>query len=314
MERGPIARSLRWTGSWLALGTLALPLGAALLLGSRALGMSLAELSALRPIRVFALALAIALVLAGLHAALDRSAGRCAASLGGLALLAGLAARALLGLAASADLGEGEPPGAFARFDAGPLARPPAIELRRGSLSSSGTLLVAVDGREQEVLPGKTQRIAGIEVRVVERGVAPRLVFESESGTGLDEMLVKLPRDPDARAYLETPVLPHRFHLSPARAAPATADDEQVPAALHLRVTRGKLKVLERDLAKGEVVKADHVSIKYLDGLPWARIEVARRPGATLLCTGLALLALGAALELRAWRARARRPSEAPAP
>ncbi len=313
MPRPPVARVLLWPGSPLALATLALPLCAGLLAGWRALGMSFGELAAVAPIRAYALALAAALAVSVLRGAFERRPGRCARSLGVLAVLAHGAVRALWSFSGILDAGEGEPPGAWARVAAGAHAsRPPPVELRE--VSPSGSLRVAVADRELELAPGRSYRVSGGHLRILEESIAPRIVFRNDAGATLEDALFKLPRDRLASDYIEIPVLPHRFYLSPASSVRAGAPDavQRLPDALHLKVTRGKLMLLDRDVAKGEVVKADHVAFQYLDGLPWARLELVREPGSFLLYAGVALLLAGAMLELRARRmVDANRPESA---
>ncbi|HEX9306952.1 MAG TPA: hypothetical protein VF894_05640 [Anaeromyxobacter sp.] len=303
--RLPSARALLWAGSPLALATVALPLAAGLLAGSRGLGMTAAELASVPPVRAYALALAAALAVAAVRGALERRTGRCALALGGLAILGFGAVRVLGAFTGFVDLGEGEPPGRWTQVAGGPLAsHPPTVEVRSVPPSSLAPLQLTVDGSATQLLPGTDLVVDGARLRVVEVGIAPRTVFVNEAGTTLDEVLVKLASSAPADTYLELPVLPHRFYLSRPRGAGPDAPGVELrtPDPLHLKVIRGKLTVLDRDVAKGESAKVDHITFKYLDGLPWARIELVREPGGALLYAGIALVLAGVALELYARR------------
>ncbi|HZZ83462.1 MAG TPA: hypothetical protein VFE30_02905 [Anaeromyxobacteraceae bacterium] len=272
--------------------------------------MSAVELASLPPLRAYGLALVAALAIAMVRGAAERRVGVCALALGGLAVLGHAVTHLTLGFSGVVDLGEGEPAGAWTRVIAGPrAAEPPALELRSVPVSASAPVRVALEGREMDLARDWSHHASGARLRVVETGIAPRLVFESVSGATLDEGLLKLPMEHAASDYLEIPILPHRFYLSRTSAAVA-GSELKVPDVLHLKVTRGKLTLVDRDLPKGEATKMDGFTVRYLDGLPWARIELERDPGAFLLYVGVALLLAGAAIELRARRSTSRASPE----
>ncbi len=134
--------------------------------------------------------------------------------------------------------------------------------------------------------------------RVAVQGPFPAPSFEVRGPDGalVERGLVKI--DPGKRDWFMVGILPHRLYLRVLEGEGGA--DPRSPERLHLRVQRGKLRVLERDLASGERVTFERLSFAFGPGDLWARVEVHHAPPAW---PGLALaaalfagaLALGAA-------------------
>jgi hypothetical protein len=195
------------------------------------------------------------------------------------------------------NAGVGEPRAPWERKDAGPLARSPAVEVLDLPTAPGGSARLLFDGREVSLPLGRATEVGG-GTFVAVQGPFPAPSFEvlGPDGVLVEKGLVKIA--PGKREWFMVGFLPHRLYLRVAEGAPGA--DPRSPERLHLRVQRGKLRVLERDVASGERVTFERLSFAFGPGDLWARVEVHHAPP---VWPGLALaaaifagaLALGAA-------------------
>lgn len=167
------------------------------------------------------------------------------------------------------ELGEGEPPGAWTRLWAGPFARPPAVEVLELPRDGAGEVRLSVFGREVQARPLEEVRAGGVRLRVTR--VAPVFAFElrRQDGEPLDGLLVKLhPGEPNEFGFER---MPHRI-MAPL--ADSTEVAVPVPDRLRLRVQRGKLLVVDQQVAPGRPLRFEGLSLAFGGGGRWARIEV----------------------------------------
>lgn len=182
------------------------------------------------------------------------------------------------------DLGEQEESAPWRAMERGALASLPVLYLGEVERGAASDVSLRVDGRVVRVPFGRRLDVGGGVVIEV-RGPFPAPRFTVKRGGALEaEGLIKL--EPGTREYIEPGILPHRLYLS----VPA---GEYVlgPAKLHLRVQRGKLKVLEREIARDERVEFEGVALTFSEGAAWVRAEVRKGPRPWLLI-GAALLAV----------------------
>lgn len=252
-------------------------------------------------VRIWAVALC-ACTAAGLVAAVRerrraRGVALLAVAVATVQLLAGWALR----FDGTLSAGIGEPHAPWERRDAGPLARAPAVELLELPVTNAPARL-RFDGREVSLPPGRPTPVRGGTTLTV-RGPYPAPSFEvtGADGARVEAGLVKI--DPGKRDWFMVGFLPHRLYLSVPEGG--IGPDPRAPQRLELRVQRGKLRVLDRELQPGERVSFERISFAFGAGEAWARVDVRRRAP---LWPGLVLAAaLGAgALALRAAGRRAR--------
>ena len=215
----------------------------------------------------------------------------CAASIA-LAVAAGSRYSGVL------ELGVGEPPGRWASLAAGPFASPPVVEVVALPSDGEGRAVLRIRGRDAEGRPGEPMRVGADRLQVTR--VAPAVAFElrRRSGELLDGLFVKLhPGEPNEFGFER---LPHRV-LAPLEASGDVT--VAAPAALRLRVQRGKLAVADQTVRRGEPLRFEGLTLGFGEGERWARIEArGGRPGGYRLALGFALLTVGAA-----WLDRRRR-------
>ncbi len=193
------------------------------------------------------------------------------------------------------DLGEHEEDAPWRALARGALALVPVISVGEVALGEDGGVDLNVDGRVRHVQPGRRADL-GAGLTVVVRGPypAPLCVVARRDGTTEVEGFVKL--SPGSREYLGLGVLPHRLYVSVP-----TGQDSITPTKLHLRVQRGKTRLLERDVSDAEEVEFEGLRFRFTGGPAWLRVDVRREPRSWLL--GVAALLASAAGAL-AWRAR----------
>jgi len=267
-----VRRVLDAAGSAAAVAAVAAPL--ALVLGAFALRRQPpGDALRLWSVRAWGAALAILVVLAAARALRERAAARAALLLGGAAaLLHGAAVWAFrLDATFAAGVGEVSPP--VERREVGPLARLPEV-LLQALAPGAGAARLLVGGRELSAPLGPATA-AGALTEVTVEGPFPAPSFEVVGEHNLDPTAGLLKIDPAKRDFFIVGFLPHRFYLSLPEGAAAA--DPRSPARLHLRIQRGKIRVLERDVAAEERVEFERLTFAYGAGDVWARIRVRRR-------------------------------------
>ncbi len=158
--------------------------------------------------------------------------------------------------------------------EAGPLAKPPVVELLELPADQGASARLRVDGREVSLPLGRAIRVQGATSLTV-RGPFPAPSFEvlGPDGARVEAGLVKV--DPGKRAWFMVGFLPHRLYLGVPEGG--LGANPRSPERLHLRVQRGKLRVLDRDVSPGERVTFERISFTFGPGDAWARVEVRRR-------------------------------------
>jgi hypothetical protein len=280
----------RATVSPLAIISLAAPLAGVALLAMAGWVEWAAALEA-RSARAWAVAAALALlsslVLAAVERQLAPALARAAVALAALQLLAAWAYR----VDGTIDAGEGEQWPAWRTLSFGPAGRPPDTRLVELPEDPGGTARVEIDGREVEVPVGREVRVeGGLAVRVRAPFGAPS--FEVRRASGVLESAGLLKLVPGERTWFEAAFLPHRFYVTLTADGPAGA-------RVRLRVQRGKVRLLDREVAPGEQVDVEGISVTLGPGARWSPIDVRRR---SPLWPGLSALVLAVAAGAAAWR------------
>ena len=246
-------------------------------------------LLAARSVRLWWALLAVALDVAAARAAAGRRWAGAVALLAALLACAQPAAWAAWRFRGECDAGEGEVAPPWRDVRAGGLAHAPELRLESVPATPAAPIRLLVEGRRVEARLGEAVKLGGglaVTPRAV--GVAPFFSVRRANGEVLDSGLVKI--GAEERGFMEVGFLPHRFHLrlppGPPGAVPAS-----IPETIHLRVERGKLKVLDRDVRAGEAVRFEGLTFTYgAEASRWVRLEVERRPRPVLAWAALALL------------------------
>jgi hypothetical protein len=200
------------------------------------------------------------------------------------------------------DLGEGEGGGEWRPERIGPAARLPQVEVVSLPERGEGMAQLRVDGREVSTVIGREVSLGGRDTLVI-RGAFVAPGFEVRRKGGAEEAAGYLKLVPGRREYFQVALLPHRFYLTlpPAEGLMAGA-----ATTLRLSVQRGKQVVVPaRDVALGEQVEFEGLTVKFQEGAPWARIEVHRSARRWLAAAAVALLGAAAALVVAERRRRA---------
>lgn len=252
-----------------------------------------------RSVRAWGAAGALVAAAALARAVVER---RPAAALG-LATALALAAAGLLDhrlrAEVAVDLGEGEA-GARWRARAGDGSWAPSDLIVQAIDLEGRTARLALEGREVSAPIGRRVRLDGRRSVLVESAhVAPLFTVARSDGAVEGQGLLKLA--PGERDYFQVAVLPHRFYLTRDVPSPGAA-----AGRLHLRVQRGKLKLVDRDVTLGEAVQFEGLSLTLVEGSRWARLSVRRDPPLAWLVAAPAVAAVAA------WTLRRRRGSAAP--
>lgn len=184
----------------------------------------------------------------------------------------------------------------------GPGGRAAAPDVRVEEVAP-GDVRLRLGGREERVPLGREISLGGgAFVRLEGPFPAPRFAVRRAGGSVEAEGFVKL--EPGQRAFLEPGILPHRLYVS------VPEGEGSSPDKLRLHVQRGKLRILEREVAAGEEVRFEGVSFSFGEGTAWVRVEARREPRPWALLVAAALGAVSFVLALRR-RSRAG-PGEAP--
>ena len=197
-------------------------------------------------------------------------------------------------------IGEGEITTEYASMDKGKWTAKPAIRVAalKTSRSENGTVVLGLDGQKKEIPLNRKLTQDGYSFRVLDRNIAPLFVLnESEGQDDLGGYIKLMPGD-GAGSYFHLGILPHRFYVGPpgevsSEEKSRNSGNEGTPASFHLRVVRGKLKVVEGELKKGETVEFEGNRLRYEDGAPWVRVEVRKERRHYALFTGLLITVAG---------------------
>lgn len=285
------ARLARVASSPMAIVAVAAPPAATALLGWSSV-LPWDEVVAARSVRAWTLAASVLVFMAVVRSALER---RLSAALAGAALLV-LAAFGIASVAprldVSADVGVGEEGFAWRAVRGPPPAQLPTLSVLE--VPERGPVRLRVDGRDVIADGGRAAVSGGVEV-TAEPFAAPSFSLRRMNGAVEGEGLLKVV--PGTAEYFQVALLPHRFYVT----IPATGALAALPDRLHLRVQRGKLKLLERDVALGETVEFEGLSLRFDPGQRWARVRLRAAPPRWALVAGIAL-AVGAMAA--AWRRR----------
>lgn len=209
--------------------------------------------------------------------------------------------------AGTMSLGVGEPSAQYTQVVAGPSAKAPTLSLEVLGVSGGRTpgCEVLLDQEPRKLRVGETLVAKGGSATLREVHAAPMFFIEERDGKRSVEGYLKLGEGPEENPYFQFGVLPHRFYLAPvADGDTASVGSGAIPAQrLHLQVTRGKLVLVDREVAAGEKVVVDGFSVGFEPGSGWVLLRVVTVSHRWPLILAAGLFAVAA---LTGWRRRGR--------
>lgn len=255
--------------------------------------VGLAALAGSRTVPLWLALLAAALAASGATSLMAGRPARGLAALAAALVAAQGCASAALTLDATIEAGEGEQSPPATRAFAGRLATVPRVRALALPGPGAGAALLSTALREVTAPVGREVEVGpGLRARVEAVFAAP--VFVVRHGDGNEETVGPVKLRPGVRQYFLTRALPHRFYVT-------TAAGGDPAAPLRLRVQRGKIDVLDRELRRGDALEFEGLSIAWTASAPWAPIRVRYAPRPWLAAGGgaLAIAALAVAARRR---------------
>lgn len=273
-------------------------------------GLTLLEISRLYSVRVFAVLLTLC-VLAWMIQSFYRRAFP-----GGLVLL-GLFFVLLHGIllsgfhfAASVGLGPGEELERYTAIELGPWASRGPIPLAVKEVDTGAeTCAVDLGGDGYVLAKGAPQAWRGFELTLHSVHDAPLFTLSTQRSGTLESAYMKMDIDARGGDFFQFRIIPHRFYVSRSRAdierwdrqngewtrRERTSRDSAAgqPRHIYMRVTRGKITLLERDLSEGKTLGFDGHRLRYERGVAWARIDIRKMQSAAVPVAGLVLAVAG---------------------
>ncbi len=149
-----------------------------------------------------------------------------------------------------------------------------------------------------EVVVGKSKKELPINgrmfwkwysIKVVGEAMAPFLIIDEQFGDIENGGFVRLPMTGEKAPYFHFGTLPHRFYLSLPENEKTVASGV-TPPVLKLRIIRGKLNVLTKDVKLGELVKFEGHTVRLENGASWVRLQVKDLSALYLFLFGTALM------------------------
>lgn len=268
-------RIAEWTGSYRTMICLLLPICLWWLIITPLCGVSTDIMASARTFQIFYLLLALSFV--------TRLVAEIRLQQSGLSFLfAGMLLLMVAGLfwygfrfSGTVELGMGEP---FSRYQAvkGPKWGPPPqlpLALESAPSQNFGRTVIVLNGKQKE-LPSDGRVIwKWFAVKFAGESMAPFLLIDEAVGEEDKAGFVRLPLEKEQPPYFTFGTLPHRIYLSlPPKGEPAKRG--VTPGTLTLRIMRGKINVLTKDVMLGEIVRFEGHSLRFENGSPWVRLEV----------------------------------------
>lgn len=197
------------------------------------------------------------------------------------------------------ELGKGE---SFSRYQSvrGPKwGAPPLLPVTLASAPSQnfGKTVVFVNGKLKEMPAEGRIFWRWFSVRYLGESMAPFLLIDEAIGEEDKAGFVRLPLEKEQPPYFTFGTLPHRFYLSlPFKGEPVK--NGVTPDALKIRIMRGKINVLTKDVKLGEIVRFEGHSLRFENGAPWVRLEVKDLRAWYLFFSGVFMTVAGCGLIL----------------
>jgi len=220
-------------------------------------------------------------------------------SMGILIIISGLALNFLYRFEGIAGLGEGESFMDYDSVEKGPLSKPPKFTITveniegdplkfdssvKVKIRSENKLIVLSQGRHVTDFLLPTSQFSLIRVEP-----APRFLITDKEGKELHTAFVKLNLYPQGKEdYFRSPSVAHRFYLS------ITGKPDK---PFNIKVVRGKLIIIDKEIAAGEEVEFEGLKISFPEISKWAEVEVRYYPGNILIMIGIVLSIAGVILQ-----------------
>lgn len=204
-----------------------------------------------------------------------------------------------------AGIGEGESFVDYDLVEKGPLSKPPkfaiAVEEIQGvPLKPDKSVKIKVRNEKKELVglfTGQSVRwssansptliswVSPIKIKVIRVEPAPRFLITDGKGKDLHSAFVKLNLYPIGREdYFRSPAVPHRFYMN----LTGKADKP-----FNIKVVRGKLIIVNKEIAIGEEVAFEGLNISFPEISKWAEIEIKYYPGNKLILIGIVMAIAG---------------------
>lgn len=173
------------------------------------------------------------------------------------------------------ELGKGE---SFSRYQSvrGPKwGAPPLLPVTLASAPSQnfGKTVISVNGKLKEMPAEGHIFWKWFAFKYVGESMAPFLLIDEAIGEEDKAGFVRLPLEKEQPPYFTFGTLPHRFYLSlPSKGE--SVKNGVTPGSLRIRIMRGKINVLTKDVRLGEIVRFEGHSLRFENGAPWVRLEV----------------------------------------
>jgi len=197
------------------------------------------------------------------------------------------------------ELGKGE---SFSRYQSvgGPKwGAPPLLPVTLASAPSQnfGKTVVFVNGKLKE-LPAEGHIFwKWFSVGYLGESMAPFLLIDEAIGEEDKAGFVRLPLEKERPPYFTFGTLPHRFYLSLSDKGESLKNGV-TPGSLRVRIMRGKINVLTKDVKLGEIVRFEGHSLRFENGSPWVRLEVKDLRAWYLFFAGILLSVVGCSIIL----------------
>lgn len=286
-------------GSNRTMACLLLPICLWMVTGLLIFGVSAEVMAASRALQVFYILLLLSLSVRVTTHALRRKAG--ASLLTGGILLVLLAGLFWYGFRfkGTFELGKGE---LFSRYQKvqGPNWGPPPllpIGLFSAPSQNNGKTTIVVNDRQKELPQDGSLYWKWYAIRLVGEAMAPFLLIDEAVGEVDKAGFVRLPLGKEPPPYFTFGTMPHRIYLT----MPETGTPKNpgvTPTTLRVRIMRGKLNVLTKEVRLGELVRFEGHSLRFENGSPWVRLEIRDLRPWYLLIAGLALSVAGVIVTL----------------
>lgn len=198
----------------------------------------------------------------------------------------------------TAELGVGE---AFREYQAAERGSWRAIKqlplaLATAPAQNYGKAVLILEGKRRELPLNGTMRWRGHSLKLAGESVAPLFLVDNAIGDENYAGYLKLAIGREKPRYFQFGTLPHRFYISyPEKAGEVKSG--VTPDILHLRVVRGKLNVLRKDVKRGESVEFEGHTVRFEEGAPWVRVEVKDMRPLYLFYAGALLIVAGVLLQ-----------------
>lgn len=192
------------------------------------------------------------------------------------------------------ELAKGEMFSRYQKIEGPRWAPPPQlpIGLQSAPSQNNGKTAIIVNGRQRDLPPEGPLYWKWYAIRSMGEAMAPFLLIDEAVGEEDKAGFVRLPLGTEAPPYFTFGTLPHRIYLSMLESATRTQAGV-TPPTLRVRIMRGKLNVLTREVRMGELVTFEGHSLRFENGSPWVRLEIRDLRSWYLLIVGMVLTVAG---------------------